>query len=170
MEQQEGLIQQGMARPQGDELTLEAVKQNIQMPPELQEAYERVVIAGMKMMFDQKTHRAMLAELNKQGPMGDKLGRGVAGLLLLLFQESNGTLPPAVMIPAGMELIMQAVDFVRRGELAEVTNEDIGRAIEVLIMTLMQKFGADPARIEQMLNQFDNAQVDAASQQMGGAA
>lgn len=165
----EGLIQESMARPQGEELTLESVKQNIKMPPELQEAYERVVIAGMKVMFDQNTHRAMLREITKPGPMGDKLGQGVAGLLLMLVKEGNNTMPPAVLIPAGLELIMQAVDFVRRAELGTVTNEDIGRAAEVMITTLMGKFGADPARLEQVLNQFDNAGVDAAAQQMGGA-
>lgn len=165
----EGLIQESMARPQGEELTLESVKQNIKMPPELQEAYERVVIAGMKVMFDKNTHRAMLREITKAGPMGDKLGQGVAGLLLMLVKESNNTMPPAVLIPAGLELIMQAVDFVRRAELGTVTNEDIGRAAEVMITTLMGKFGADPARLEQALNQFDNAGVDAAAQQMGGA-
>lgn len=166
---EQGLIQEGMARPQGEDLTLESVKQNIQMPPELQEAYERVVIAGMKVMFDKSTHRAMLREITKPGPMGDKLGQGVAGLLLMLFQESNKTMPPAVMIPAGVELVMQAADFVRRAELGTVTNDDIGRAVEVMITTLMSKFGADPARLEQALNQFDNAGVDAAAQQMGGA-
>jgi hypothetical protein len=58
-----GLIQDKMARPEGDDLDTETIKENIKMPPELQEAYERVVIAGMKVMFSKESHKLMLDEL-----------------------------------------------------------------------------------------------------------
>lgn len=166
----QGMIQQNMARPEGKELTLDSVKKSIKMPPELQEAYERVVIAGMKVMFSKETHRIMLKELQKQGPVGDRLGKGIAGLMLLLFKESNNTMPPQVIIPAGMELMMQAVDFMRETKTTEVTNQDIGQGVQVMIATIAEKFGVDPARLEQMINGFDNTAVDATRQQMGGAA
>lgn len=163
----EGMIQKQMARPQGEELTTEAIKQNIKMPPELQEAYERVVIAGMKVMFAKETHRIMLKEMQKPGPIAERLGNGIAGLMLLLFKESNNTMPPQVIIPAGMELLMQAVDFMRQTGMEKPTNEDIGNAIQTMITVIMQKFGVDPGKFEQMLNSFDNKNVQAAAQQMG---
>jgi hypothetical protein len=164
------MIEQNMARPEGDELTPESVSEGINVPPELQEAYERVVIAGMKVMFDQATHNLMLKELQKGGPLGQRLGMGVAGLLLLLFKESNETMPPQIIIPAGVELLMQAVDFLRKTEMEQVTNKDIGDGIEVMITVVLGKFGVAPDQLEQMLNQYDNTQVDAAAAQMGGAA
>lgn len=163
----EGIIQQNMSRPAGEELTLDNVKKNIKVPPELQEAYERVVIAGMKVMFSKESHQFMLKEIQGQGPVAQKLGMGVAGLVLLLFKESNETIPPEVIIPAGVELIMQAVDFVRQTEMGEITNKDIGDAMEIMIQTVLEKFGVNPAQMEQMLNQYDNTNVDAAAQQMG---
>lgn len=166
----QGMIQQNMARPEGKELTLDSVKKSIKMPPELQEAYERVVIAGMKVMFSKETHRVMLKELQKKGPVGDRLGKGIAGLMLLLFKESNNTMPPQVIIPAGMELMMQAVDFMRETKTAEVTNQDIGQGVQIMISTVASKFGVDPKKLEQMINNFDNTNVDTARQQMGGAA
>lgn len=165
-----GIIQNNMARPDGEELTPEAVQQNIKMPPELQEAYERVVIAGMKVMFSKDTHRIMLKEMQKEGPIADRLGKGVAGLMLLLFKESNQTMPPQVIIPAGIELMMQAVDFMRKTGMDKITNKDIGGAMQVLMNTIFEKFGVDPNRFEQMVNQYDNRAVDAAAQKMGGAA
>lgn len=163
----EGIIQQNMSRPAGEELTLDNVKKNIKVPPGLQEAYERVVIAGMKVMFSKESHQFMLKEIQGQGPVAQKLGMGVAGLVLLLFKESNETIPPEVIIPAGVELIMQAVDFVRQTEMGEITNKDIGDAMEIMIQTVLEKFGVNPAQMEQMLNQYDNTNVDAAAQQMG---
>jgi hypothetical protein len=92
----EGLIQDKMARPDGDELNVESVRENIKMPPEFQEAYERVVVAGMKVMFSKESHKLMLDEIQKEGPIGQKLGMGIAGLMLLLVKESNNTIPPQV--------------------------------------------------------------------------
>ena len=163
----EGIIQQNMSRPEGEELTLDNVKKNIKVPPELQEAYERVVIGGMKIMFSKETHQFLLKELQGQGPVAQRLGEGIAGLMLLMFKESNQTIPPEVIIPAGVELLMQAVDFVRQAELGEVTNKDIGDAMEIMIRMILEKFGVNPAQMEQMLNQYDNTNVDAAAQQMG---
>lgn len=166
----EGMIQENMKRPEGKELTLENVKKTIEIPPELQEAYDRVVVAGMKVMFSKETHRIMLKEMQKGGPASERLGQGIAGLILTLFKESNETMPPQVMIPAGVELMMQAVDFIRKTGMEEITNEDIGGAMEIMIRTILQAFGMKPEQFEQMLNQFDNTNVDAAAQQMGGAA
>ena len=42
-----GIIEQNMAPAQGQAISPEAIKENTKMPPELQNAYERVVLAGM---------------------------------------------------------------------------------------------------------------------------
>lgn len=162
-----GLIQDEMARPEGDDLTKESVEENIKMPPELQEAYERVVIAGMKVMFSKESHKFMLKELQREGPMDQRLGKGIAGLMLLLVKESNNTIPPEVIIPAGMKLMMEAVDFMRETGLGQPTNAEIGGGMQIMISTILEKFGIAPDKMEQMLNQYSNENIPAAPQQMG---
>lgn len=157
----EGLIQNKMARPEGDDIDVETVKKNINMPPELQEAYERVVIAGMKVMFSKESHKLMLDEIQKEGPVGQKLGMGIAGLMLMLFKESNQTMPPEVIVPAGINLLMRAADFIRKAKLEKITNADIGEAMEVMISTILQKFGVGPEQMAQMLNQYSNENIPA---------
>lgn len=156
-----GLIQENMARPEGDDIDTEAIKNNIQMPPELQEAYDRVVIAGMKVMFSKESHKLMLDELQKKGPIGQKLGMGIAGLMLLLFKESNETIPPQVIIPAGVNLLSRAADFIRKSGIDSITNADVGDAMEIMISTILQKFGVSPEQMEQMLNQYSNENIPA---------
>ena len=153
------IIQDKMGRPEGEDLDTQAIKDNIKMPPELQEAYERVVIAGMKVMFSKESHKLMLDELQKEGPMGQKLGTGIAGLMLLLVKESNGTLPPEVIIPAGINLLTRAADFIRKSKIEKITNGDIGEAMEVFISTILEKFGVDPAKMADMLNQYSNENI-----------
>ena len=156
-----GLIQDKMARPEGDDIDVETIKKNINMPPELQEAYERVVIAGMKVMFSKESHKLMLDELQKEGPLGQKLGMGIAGLMLLLIKESNGTIPPEVIVPAGINLISRAADFIRKSKLEKITNADIGDAMEIMISTILQKFGVEPEQMAQMLNQYSDENIPA---------
>jgi hypothetical protein len=156
-----GIIQDKMARPEGDDINTETIKKNINMPPELQEAYERVVIAGMKVMFSKESHKLMLDELQKEGPIGQKLGMGIAGLMLMLFKESNETMPPQVIVPAGVNLLSRAADFIRESKIEKITNADIGDAMEIMISTILQKFGVGPEQMEQMLNQYSNENIPA---------
>lgn len=160
-----GLIQDTMGRPdaEGGELTPEAVGKNIKMPPELQTAYDRVVIAGMKVLFSKESHQLMIKQLDGEGSTGEKLGKGVAGLLLLLFKESNGSMPPQVLVPAGIQLVAQAADFLRKSGLAKVTNKDIGDGTELMISILLEKFGVSPEKMQQMFAQYSNENVNAAA-------
>lgn len=164
----EGIIQENMGRPEGEDITPQSVQQGIEMPPELQEAYERVVLAGMKVMFSEQTHKLMLDELQRQGPVAERLGKGIAGLMLMLFKESNGTMPPQVMIPAGMDLLVQAADFINQAKLETVTNQNIGDASEVMIGVLMDKFGVPQGKFMEMVGSFDRDAIEAQAQ--GGEA
>jgi hypothetical protein len=141
--------------------------QGIDIPPELQEAYDRVVLAGMKIMFSEKGNKLVVDQLKAEGPLGQKIGKGVASLVLMVFKISNETVPLEVLIPAGIKLVSEAADFVSKVTEQPVPEPEMGVAMETLIMTLLEKFGVDPAQMEQMLNQFDDTAVD---QQLAGGA
>jgi len=162
-----GMIQDNMGRPQGNDLSAEAVSNNIKMPPELQEAYDRVVIAGMKIMFSEESHKMMLQFMDEEGPADEKLGKGIAGLMLILFKESNETIPPQVIIPAAVQLLMRAAEFAKQSGMGEISNKDIAGGIELMIAIILEKFGVDPSQFKQMLDQYDETAVNAAQQQMG---
>ena len=121
-----GLLNENMARPDGeDDIDPKQVRAEMKLPPELQNAYDKVVVAGMKMMFSKETQGDMLKVLEQEGPMYQKLGEGVATLMLTMFMQSNQTMPPQVIIPAGIELLVQAADFIRKSGLGKVTNQDV---------------------------------------------
>jgi len=153
------ILQDQMARPEGDDLNSKTVSENIKVPAEFQEAYERVVIAGMKVMFSKETHKLMLDELQKEGSVGEKLGKGIAGLMLLLVTKSNNTIPPQIIIPAGVNLISQAGDFMRKSKLENITNADIADAMEIMISAVLDKFGVSPDKINEMVNQYSNENI-----------
>lgn len=142
----------------GEALSPENVASKIQMPPELQNAYERVVVAGMKVMFDKSSHQSALEQLQGEGPVSERLGKAVAGLMVLLFKQSNQTMPPQVIIPAGTDLLIRAADFLKKSGSEQVTDQDVGEALSIMIETILTKFGLDPAKV---LNSYDGSQVPA---------
>lgn len=128
-----------------------AVRDNIQVPPELQDAYERMVLAGRKVMFSQETHESSMSQLMKeQGPIADRLGRSIAGLVALLFSESGNALPPMVLIPVGTNLLSDAADFLNESGTEKVTNADLAEAMGTMIETLFEAFGITPEKIQEM--------------------
>lgn len=161
-----GLIQENMS---GDELTPEKVNSQIKMPPELQEAYDRVVLAGMKVMFSKATHDKVLKAIQGEGPLAKRLGVGIAGLMAELFKQSNQTIPPQVLIPAGTNLLVQAADFLKRTGAEQVDNQTLGEAMQVMVNTILDMFGIDPMKLRGALDQFDQSRTQQASQQMGAA-
>lgn len=160
-----GLIQDNMARPdaESDDLTPETIKKNMKIPPELQNAYDRVVLAGMKLMFSKDAQGFIQKQLAGGGPIGQKLGESVAGLMLMMFAQSNKTMPPQVIIPAGLELLSQAADFLRKSKMAPLSNKDFGDATEVMLTTILQKFGVTPEKMQQLFTQFNNQKANAAA-------
>lgn len=155
-----GIVNQNMSRPDAeDDISPQQVRKDMRLPPELQQAYERVVVAGMKMMFSKETNKYMLQQLDAPGSMAEKLGNGVAELMLALFMQSNKTMPPQVIIPAGTELVVQAADFIKKAGLAKVTNRDIGDGIQIMMATVFKAFGIDPNKLFQKIGQFDPNQI-----------
>jgi len=150
----EGMIAESMG-----ELSSDKIAEGIKMPPELQEAYERVVIAGMKVMFSKESHKFFIEQLQAEGQMAEKLGKGVAGLLVYLYKESNNTIPSEVMIPAGIRLLTKAADFINQSGSAKVTNQEIGDAMELMISTILQQAGVSPEQMEEMFAQYDDQNI-----------
>ena len=125
----------------GEEITPQAMRAKMTLPPQLKDAYERVVLAGMKIMFDPKTHQMAMKTLQGDGPIDERLGKGIAALMGTLIKQSNGTMPPPVVIPAGIELVAAAGDFLKKsGE--QITDDDIAGAMADFVQIVLQQGGA----------------------------
>lgn len=157
----QGAPEQSAAPPQGTPITPEAVKENINMPPKLQNAYDRVVLAGMKIMFSEKTNQVVMKQMQGPGPVSERLGMGIAGLMATLFKESNKTIPPAVIIPAGVYLLAQAADFLKKSQIENVDDKTIGDAMQIFVETTIKMFGGDSRQGVRNIEWFSNQNVGA---------
>ena len=122
------------------------IMEQMNVTPQQKPMLERMVAAGMRLMFDKRTHGMMLEQMQGDGPIEQKLGQGIVGALGVLWQESKGSLPPQLLIPTGMVLLAHAAEFANKtGE--SVTPEQFGAAQQIMIDTLLQQAGANPEAI-----------------------
>jgi len=114
---------------------------NAKLTPAKQQAMERIIIAGMKVMFDKQTHKLMLTELDGPGDMVTKLAEATTKLMILLFKHSNGTMPPDLIIPAGGVLMAKACEFLNQS-CETVTEDQFRQALTAMTKLIMKVAGA----------------------------
>lgn len=137
---------------EGSEITPQAVRGKLNLPANLKDAYERVVLAGMKVMFSDETNEMAMNALRGDGPIDERLARGVAALMGLLIKQSNGTLPPPIVIPAGIELIAAAGDYLKKSGDEPITDDEIAGAMADYVQIIFEQAGAkSPQEMQRML-------------------
>jgi hypothetical protein len=128
------------------QLNPQELQGQIQVPKELQGAMERIVVAGKKLMYSQEVKAEFDEQFNPQNPdpMPEKLAATVFVVVGSLFGESNGTLPPQLLVPAGIFLITDLAQFIEEAGMANVEDVELGQAMELYIGYLANSMeGAD---------------------------
>lgn len=118
----------------------------------LGEAYDRVTTAGMKMLYAPENAEMIQGLiLNDEVPVPNKLGEGIANLLVMMDNQGNGTIPKEILVPVGVTLMFEAADYLFEVGI-DVTEEDLGAALELMINGVFVGYGIDPAKIEQVID------------------
>lgn len=130
------------------ETTPEAIEAKLHLTPQQKVQFKRIVIAGMKVMFSKQSHQMMVEQLDGPGTISEKLGKGIAGLVAILMQESKNSLPPDLLIPAGMVLLAEAAQWLNKAG-TQVSDQDIANGIDVMMSALFHAAGIDPDKLAQ---------------------
>jgi hypothetical protein len=118
----------------------------MKLNPQQKQQVQRVVIAGMKVMFSPQSHQLVLKTLQGPGSIDQKLGQGIAGLMGLLLQEAKGSIPAPLVIPAALILLAHAVDFLNKAG-QQVPPQAIGSAVKILISLILKAGKMDPDKV-----------------------
>ena len=145
---QNGLVQQveqqaeSQSTPSG-KVDVDAIIDQIQVPDELKDVFDKTILSGMRLMFDKQSHQMMLDELDKPGPLTERLSNGMISLVFMLWQQSNRTLPPQLLIPVTVVLTLRAFEFLQESGEAEATPQVLGDAMDAAIEGILQRSGVE---------------------------
>ena len=137
-----------LAAPLG-KITPDSMRAQMHLSGKQGDQLDRIVLAGKKVMFSKESHQLMLKQLDGPGTIAQKIGQGVAGLIALLWQESHQSLPPQLLIPAGMVLVAIAADFLNQSG-QQVTDQDIGQATEAMVTAVLHAGGVNPDKVAEI--------------------
>lgn len=121
-------------------------------PPELQDAVERIVAAGAKLMYSPEMRDELHQAVNANTPVDQKLADNVVGLMLTLDQKSQGGLPVAALFPAGLGLMEEAANVLSAAGL-QVTQQDFNDAAVRMYVVMGKKLGGTDDQIMQGVQQ-----------------
>lgn len=123
------------------------------IPPETKDAVDRVVAAGMRMMYAPAMREDLQAEIARDAPVPQKLAESTAGLVLTLDQQAKGGIPVQAIFPAAVGLLGEASEVLAAAG-QPVTQEDYNAAALQVFAILGRKMGASDDEIMQTASQM----------------
>lgn len=142
---QEQAEQTGPATEDGIADLQQAIQSKI--PPEQQEAVQRIVLAGQKVLYSPGTSNMLMEEIQGNDPVDKKLAGGTAGLMALLNQQANGSIPPGAYIPAASLLLLDIADVMVKAK-QQITMQDVTSALGQMSAAILAKHGVPPGQIK----------------------
>ena len=133
------------------------------VPPEQKERFEKIVLAGMKIMYSPETSEMMQSQLKKAGNPAENAGEGAAKLFGILMHESKNTMPMPAAIPAMQVLLCEGLDFMEQAGMIEVTNDTIAEATKAMMGYILQMIGIK----KEQMDKYMQAGMDASDAKSG---
>ena len=136
------------------------------VPPEMKDAVDRVVAAGMKVMYSPEMQQERQQAVQSQDPMPKKLAENVTGLMLTLDQRTKGGIPVQALFPAAMMLLSEAAELLTEAGQT-VSDEDYKEAARMLFVLIGKKLGGTDEQIMQAAQQALPAGGEAPAEEPG---
>jgi len=157
---------EGDRGPMGDEMppARGATDENTEgdaASPDEQMAYEKIVIAALKVVYDETTHNKIMQALQQGGTPDAALATTTASIMTELDQKSGGKVPEVVILPAAMEVLDILGELADTAGLFAVDVKVMTSAAQQLILKLMQEYGVDPAGVQDFIGKMDPTKVQA---------
>jgi hypothetical protein len=145
---------EGETTPKADSPTVtpKSVRSKMSMPKDMGAAYDAVISAAKRIMYSEEMKPQMVELLRGPGELGDKIGQGVVALMAILYTQTNGTMPPQLIIPAATELVAEAGDFLKKVGV-KVTDNDIAEGMAAVVEQILGTAGIQPEQIPELIAQ-----------------
>jgi hypothetical protein len=134
--------------------------------------YQKIVIAGMKVMFSKELNGELMDGLKQSQDPAITASEGIVGILGILYKQSRNTMPIGPMVTAGMALLLQGLDFAEQAGVIKVDAAMIDRATHHYIESLLPKIGITPDKLQAILGKLSQVAKDPtmmAKMKQGGA-
>jgi hypothetical protein len=137
--------------------------------PQMQEAYDKVVMAGMKILFEnKKTSKGIVSRLKADKDKPAKALSDTAAILMIqLDQQAGGKIPEEVILPAAIELLEQTSELADSLGLFPIDDAVLNRAGQLMVANLAEQYGTTPEDIQEMMGSVNEQELQMIEQEQG---
>ena len=120
---------------------------------EEQEAYDRVVLAAIKAMFEEgKTQEGIIQRLKAGSKEPAESIADVSSMIMTqLDQESGGQIPESVILPASIEILEQVSELANGMNIFPVDEAVMNYAAQLMMVKLGEEYGIEQQDIEEIM-------------------
>ena len=149
----------------------QAADQGMNAPtPEDQEAYERTVLAGIKVLSDPKTNPKIMKMLKSEGEPAKILASATTAIVTQLDEQSGGTVPEIVIMPAAGEILEQVAEFANESGVMKVDKMTQDKAAQLLVMELADTYEIDPEELQGLSEGMGEEEIQSIVSEQGAIA
>jgi hypothetical protein len=132
---------------------LQKVEQDAEnaVPAELRSAFQRILQAGLTIIYAPETRDELMQELNKPGDIAENIGEGAAKLYVLLLNKSKGTMPPKAGVKAVTVCMCEVLGFLEEAGRVKVTADVVDNATKAMSAYILQLMHVTPDKMHQYL-------------------
>lgn len=136
--------------------------------PEEEDAYEKGVIAIMRVLYDSGAADGIVDGAVSAGGSPEAIAKATLALMTSIDEATGGQIPETVLAPLATEALTQIVELVEAAGV-EVGGRGIAQALQIMLLDFMTEYGADPAQIQQALSTVDTDAIGKLIDQQRGA-
>jgi hypothetical protein len=137
-----------------------------------QDAYEQVVMTGMKVLFDEESTQKEIIEQLKAG--GNNPAKSISDVSTMIITQldkrSGGSIPETVILPAAAEILEQVSELAESADLFPVDEAVMAHAAQLMVVDLAEEYGVNQDEIQEMLNSTDQAELKQIEDEQGNFA
>lgn len=160
--QQEAPAEEGGARvPSGGQQGASAVGDE-QATPEEQQAYDKVVLAALQFIHDEKTHPAVVKSLKDlAADPAAAIGTTAFNILIALDEKSGGQIPGEVLVPAALEIMNEVAELARAMKLFQVDEALLAKGVQNMVALAIERGVISPEDVEALMGEMAPEEVEA---------
>lgn len=115
-----------------------------QADPKSQDAYDKIVTAGLKILYDDATHQQIVAMLKSEANPVDKLVHAVMILIEGINDASKDMMPKQVVPAASLELLMLVAELASKLKVIDEKDTQTLQAARDKLLQQLKAKGSQP--------------------------
>lgn len=130
--------------------------------PEVRANYHKIVVAGMALAMEHGDQGILYSLKNSKNPIHD-CAKGAVNLVLILRRQAKGVMPLKAMVPAGMTLMIKALDFVDKSKIMPIDNATLVKATHIFTNEMFGAFKISPQMLHHAADKVHGMTQDPAT-------